>query len=203
VVGLKRTLAALALACAAWLTHPAWADAPPAVPAMLQAEVYAANIDVTQYWVSEKFDGVRAQRDGHTLHFRGCGLVPAPAWFTANFPVVPLDGKLWIDRNKFDALSGTVRKIEPVDAEWRQMATRWRGLEGGLARLYKDMVAKAAWLATKRNATPRVLQALAGYATAIRKIGQGTPLTPLDAIKRAPAANSKTGTTGIPNWICA
>lgn len=47
-------------------------------------------------------------------------------------------------------------------------------LEAGLARLYKDMVAKAAWLATKRNATPKVLQALAGYATAILKIGQGT-----------------------------
>jgi hypothetical protein len=36
------------------------------------------------------------------------------------------------------------------------------------------MVAKAAWLATKRNATPRVLQALAGYTTAVRRIGQGT-----------------------------
>src|SRR5260370_39483136 len=36
------------------------------------------------------------------------------------------------------------------------------------------MGAKAAWLATKENATPRVLQALAGYATAVRRIGQGT-----------------------------
>jgi len=47
-------------------------------------------------------------------------------------------------------------------------------LEHGLSRLYKDMVSKAAWLATKRKATPKVLQALAGYATAIRRIGQGT-----------------------------
>jgi very-short-patch-repair endonuclease len=54
------------------------------------------------------------------------------------------------------------------------MAARRRDLETGLSRLYKDMVAKSAWLATKRNATPRVLQALAGYATAIRRIGQGT-----------------------------
>jgi very-short-patch-repair endonuclease len=36
------------------------------------------------------------------------------------------------------------------------------------------MVAKAAWLSTKQNSTPKVLQALAGYATAIRRIGQGT-----------------------------
>ncbi len=88
---------------------------------MLLAEVYAANVDVTQYWVSEKFDGVRAQWDGHVLRFRGGGLVPAPAWFTANFPVVPLDGELWIGRDQFDAISGIVRKVEPVDAEWRQV----------------------------------------------------------------------------------
>jgi DNA ligase-1 len=71
--------------------------------------------------VSEKFDGVRAQWDGRTLRFRGGGVVPAPAWFTANFPVLPLDGELWIGRDRFDALSGTVRRIEPVDAEWRQV----------------------------------------------------------------------------------
>ena len=88
---------------------------------MLLAEVYAGNVDPSQYWVSEKFDGVRAQWDGRALRFRGGGLVPAPAWFTANFPALPLDGELWIARGRFDALSGTVRKIEPVDAEWRQV----------------------------------------------------------------------------------
>ena len=54
------------------------------------------------------------------------------------------------------------------------LSARRKNLEDGLSRLYKDLVSKAAWLATKRNATPRVLQALAGYATAIRRIGQGT-----------------------------
>jgi len=88
---------------------------------MLLAEVYAGNVDPSQYWVSEKFDGVRAQWDGRALRFRGGGLVPAPAWFTANFPALPLDGELWIARGRFDAMSGTVRKIEPVDAEWRQV----------------------------------------------------------------------------------
>jgi len=91
------------------------------VPAMLLAEAYSAGVDVTRYWVSEKFDGVRAQWDGHTLRFRGGGIVPAPAWFSANFPAVPLDGELWIGRGQFDALSGTVRKLEPVDAEWHQV----------------------------------------------------------------------------------
>lgn len=120
MAGLKRALWVPWLALLALAPHPAWADAPPA-PAMLLAEVYAADVDVRQYWVSEKFDGVRAQWDGRSLHFRGGGVVPAPGWFTAGFPAVPLDGELWIGRERFDALSGTVRKTEPVDAEWRQV----------------------------------------------------------------------------------
>jgi DNA ligase-1 len=120
VAGLIRALFALWLALWALALQPGWADTPPA-PEMLLAEVYAADVDVSQYWVSEKFDGVRVQWDGRALRFRGGGLVPAPAWFTANFPAVPLDGELWIARDRFDALSGTVRKIEPVDAEWRQV----------------------------------------------------------------------------------
>ncbi|QHG23884.1 AAA domain-containing protein [Pseudomonas sp. DTU12.1] len=47
-------------------------------------------------------------------------------------------------------------------------------LEAGLARMYREVVSRAAWLSTKANASPMVLQALAGYSTAIRKIGQGT-----------------------------
>ena len=113
-------MSALWLVLLALASPPGWADTPPA-PAMLLAEVYAADVDVSQYWVSEKFDGVRAQWDGRNLHFRGGGRVPAPAWFTANFPALPLDGELWIGRDQFDALSGTVRKTEPVNAEWRQV----------------------------------------------------------------------------------
>jgi len=66
--------------------------------------------------------------------------------------------------------------LESIEAreELVTLAARRRGLEEGLSRLYKEMVGKAAWLATKRNATAKVLHALAGYATAIRRIGQGT-----------------------------
>lgn len=55
-----------------------------------------------------------------------------------------------------------------------EMSEKRSTLEVALSKMYKDVVAKEAWLSTKRNATPRVLQALAGYATAIRRIGQGT-----------------------------
>ncbi len=55
------------------------------------------------------------------------------------------------------------------------LSARRKNLEDGLSRLYTELVSKAAWLATKQNATPRVLQALATvYALAIHPIGPGT-----------------------------
>ncbi|MDP2255791.1 MAG: hypothetical protein Q8K05_07005 [Polaromonas sp.] len=45
------------------------------------------------YWVSEKLDGVRGYWDGEKLLTRGGKSIAAPAWSTAGWPRVPLDGK--------------------------------------------------------------------------------------------------------------
>jgi len=97
-----------------------WAGDAPAPPILL-ANILQNQTDVTRYWVSEKLDGVRAIWNGKELRFRSGRLVPAPAWFTANFPAQPLDGELWLERGGFDRLSAIVRKQQPVDAEWRQV----------------------------------------------------------------------------------
>jgi DNA ligase 1 len=55
------------------------------------------------------------------LRFRSGRSIAAPTWFTSKLPATPLDGELWLARGQFDALSGTVRKAQPVDAEWRQV----------------------------------------------------------------------------------
>lgn len=88
---------------------------------ILLANVIGADTDVTQYLVSEKYDGVRAIWDGKTLRFRSGRDVAAPAWFIAKLPPVPLDGELWLARGKFDELSGIVRKSPAVDAEWQRV----------------------------------------------------------------------------------
>ena len=92
-----------------------------AAPALLLATEYHAGLDVSRYLVSEKFDGVRAVWDGKTLRFRSGRDVAAPAWFTAKLPATPLDGELWLARGTFDELSGIVRKLQPVDDEWRRV----------------------------------------------------------------------------------
>lgn len=73
---------------------------------------------VTDFLVSEKYDGVRAVWDGISLHTRAGRVINAPAWFTKNLPQTPLDGELWLAHGKFDALSGAVRKDVPNDEEW-------------------------------------------------------------------------------------
>ena len=90
-------------------------------PAILLAEVYRNQVDVTKYLVSEKLDGVRAIWDGETLRFRSGKQINAPKWFVGGLPKTPLDGELWIGRGTFERLSGIVRKEVPDDAEWRQV----------------------------------------------------------------------------------
>jgi len=71
------------------------------------------------FWVSEKFDGVRAVWDGQVLRFRSGRVIAAPGWFLSALPRVALDGELWMGRGMFDRLSGAVRQAEPDDEAWR------------------------------------------------------------------------------------
>ncbi len=92
-----------------------------APPPILLANILSDKVDVTQYLVSEKYDGVRAIWDGRVLRFRSGNVVNAPLWFLAKLPETPLDGELWLARGKFEALSGIVRKTKPIDEEWRRV----------------------------------------------------------------------------------
>ena len=120
-------------------------------PALLLANELGPNVDPAQYLVSEKFDGVRALWDGQVLRFRSGRVVPAPAWFIAKLPPQPLDGELWLARNRFDALSGMVRKSEPVDDEWRQISYLIFELPGApgsfaeRAERIREIVAQTQW----------------------------------------------------------
>jgi ATP-dependent DNA ligase len=87
---------------------PAAAEALP--PPLLLAERYRDGIDVSNYWISEKLDGVRAAWDGRVLRFRSGNPVPAPQWFLDGLPAEALDGELWLGRGRFDELSAIVRR---------------------------------------------------------------------------------------------
>ena len=111
----------LACAFALLLAWPVPAAAEAMQPPLLLAERYRDGIDVSNYWISEKLDGVRAVWDGRVLRFRSGNPVPAPQWFLDGLPAEALDGELWLARGRFDELSAIVRRQAPVDAEWRRV----------------------------------------------------------------------------------
>ena len=85
------------------------------------ANVYRPGVPLAEYWVSEKLDGVRGYWDGARLWTRGGEPIFAPAWFTAGWPALALDGELWAGRGQFAHAVSTVRQQQPDDAAWRRM----------------------------------------------------------------------------------
>ena len=99
-------------------------DQPPVFvepPKLMLANVYDEPVDLSDYWVSEKFDGVRAYWDGNRFISRQGNLYRAPGWFTEGFPDRPLDGELWMGRGTFAELSGAVRRQTPDDSQWQRI----------------------------------------------------------------------------------
>lgn len=100
------------------LSHASDQQAPP----IQLATIYHADINIQNYWVSEKLDGVRAYWDGRQLISKQGNIFHAPQWFIKDFPVVPLDGELWIARNQFEQVSSITRKQNATDQEWQQIS---------------------------------------------------------------------------------
>ena len=90
-------------------------------PALMLAKVYRADTPLADYWVSEKYDGVRGYWDGRQLLTRGGRRIAAPPWFSAGWPAQPLDGELWAGRRRFEAAQSAVGSDTPDDAAWRAM----------------------------------------------------------------------------------
>lgn len=88
---------------------------------LMLSSVYPGSAPVTEYWVSEKLDGVRGHWDGKALWTRSGYRISSPVWFTRGWPAMQMDGELWIARNQFDALSAIVRTAEPDDTSWQRV----------------------------------------------------------------------------------
>ncbi len=119
---LRVSILAVLLASSSFLSLPA-AIAQPAAgkPALMLANVYHPGMALGDYWVSEKYDGVRGFWDGEKLLTRGGERVMAPSWFTAGWPKTPMDGELWAGRGQFPKAVSTVRQQVPDDDAWRNM----------------------------------------------------------------------------------
>jgi DNA ligase-1 len=113
----RSLLLACCVACMSINAITAQASPPP----LMLANVYQGDADLSDYWVSEKYDGVRAYWDGEALWTRAGHAIHAPEWFIAGWPRIPLDGELWIGRGEFETLAATVRDQQPDDAAWQRV----------------------------------------------------------------------------------
>jgi len=114
----RRTFLAASIA----LPLTGWAkDVEP--PPLMLAKVFNVeeDLDLADFCVSEKLDGVRAFWTGTQLLTRAGHPIAAPSWFVDALPHVPLDGELWGGRRTFDATSGTVRSAIADEAAWRRL----------------------------------------------------------------------------------
>jgi len=85
----------------------------PEKPKLQHAINYRKVSDISQYYVSEKLDGVRGHWDGKQLFTRQGNLIASPSWFTLHWPTVAIDGELWLDRDQFQTLLSCVSKHQP------------------------------------------------------------------------------------------
>jgi DNA ligase-1 len=98
------------------------AEAKPAKAASLwQASAYREGMALQDYWVSEKYDGIRGHWDGHQLLTRSGKMLSPPPWFTQNWPLSPFEGELWAGRGKFESAASVLQKKQASDDEWRRL----------------------------------------------------------------------------------
>lgn len=107
---------ALGLGSTPWC-HPA----PGAALALTLANSYHPGLRLQDYWVSEKYDGIRAHWTGQQLLSRQGLPIDAPAWFTQHWPQHALDGELWAGRGQFAQVQSIVAQGRKDEAAWRQL----------------------------------------------------------------------------------
>ncbi len=161
-----------------------------APPAITLAERYEGNIDLNDYFVSEKLDGVRAYWNGRALISRQGNAFAAPDWFIAALPPIPLDGELWAGRGQFEFTVSAVKKYQPVDHEWRRIQYQVFDLPGNpapfndrlktLKRLLSNMPGNIQLVAQTTVASEIELQQMLDQVTA--KGGEGLMLRCKDSL---------------------
>jgi len=80
------------------------------------------TLDLEDYLMSEKLDGVRGIWDTKELKTRKNYKIKSPEFFTKNFPPFKLDGELWTKRGDFDAISALVRSDDEQNELWQKLS---------------------------------------------------------------------------------
>lgn len=131
----------LRIACLCFFSTLTAAGNPSGDTAMVQlASRYQGEVDIQQYLVSEKLDGIRARWTGTHLITRNGNIIHAPHWFTENWPDQVLEGELWTQHGEFERIASIVLRRQP-DERWRTVTMRLFDLPDE-DRVFADRVRK-------------------------------------------------------------
>ena len=89
-------------------------------PNLLLLKSYNSDVNVTNWLMSEKLDGVRGYWTGEKLLSRSGKTFSVPDWFVKNFPPFEIDGELWTKRGDFEHISSIVNQQKPHDG-WKEI----------------------------------------------------------------------------------
>jgi len=84
------------------------------------AGTYDGSQDISNWYMSEKLDGVRCIWNGKNLYSRNGNMFYPPKYFTDDFPNTYLDGELFLSRKNFSDTISIVKKQEPHDG-WKRI----------------------------------------------------------------------------------
>lgn len=90
-------------------------------PAIQHAKTYKTVKDISDYWISEKLDGMRGYWNGKQLFSRQGNIINSPPWFTKGWPSNAIDGELWIGRNQFQQTLSCIKKRTTDKSCWKKI----------------------------------------------------------------------------------
>lgn len=93
-------------------------------PPVLLAHAWDGVQDLTGWWLSIKWDGIRAWWTGTQLLSRLGNPIYAPPWFLEGLPKnIVLDGELWLGNGKFQDCVSIVRR-QDYNEDWKKITFR-------------------------------------------------------------------------------
>ena len=119
-------------------------------PNLLLLKSYNSDVNVTNWLMSEKLDGVRAYWDGKKLISRNGKEFATPKWFTKNFPPFEIDGELWTKRGNFEHIISIVNKQKAHDG-WREITYNIFEIPNQKGGLLKRLEVLNIWLKKHLN----------------------------------------------------
>ena len=86
-----------------------------------KAKIYdKSKHNITNWYMSEKLDGIRAYWNGKEFISKNGNKIYAPFWFTKDFPPFELDGELWSKREDFENIQNIVLDETP-SIKWNEL----------------------------------------------------------------------------------